>query len=153
MLLDEWGIADELQGIAQALLGEQQDGLALEARAIPERLTKRGRRKAPVLPAPLVFGPPAFEITPKEPDLGQIQMRRGVVRFEAHGLLVAGHCLRQLSLLRKRPSKVAMRFGIVRFEAQGLLVAGYRLRQPSLLRKRHSKVAMRIGIVRFEAQG
>ena len=47
VLLDEWGIADELKGVAQALLGEQQDGLALKARAVPERLTGKGAAKSP----------------------------------------------------------------------------------------------------------
>ena len=50
-------------------------------------------------------------------------MGLGKVWFEAQGLLVAGHRLRQFPLLRKRHSKVIMGFGIVRFEAQGLLVA------------------------------
>src|SRR5271166_2415385 len=73
----EWSIADELKGIAQALLGEQQDGLTLKARSVPARLTEKRPRKPPTLPSPLVLGPPRFEVIPEEPGIGQIQMGIG----------------------------------------------------------------------------
>src|SRR4051812_6762274 len=57
LLLDQRGVADELQRIAVPLLGMQQDGLAHQGRTIPEWFRELPRRQLLGLPAPFVFRP------------------------------------------------------------------------------------------------
>ena len=55
-------IANELDRVAQSLLGVEEDGSSLQRLPVPEGLRKVAPRVAFCLPAPLVFGPAALEI-------------------------------------------------------------------------------------------
>ena len=82
---DQRGIAHELDGVAETLLGVQQHGLAREVlRAGPQRrrerppaLRERGRG-----PAPFVRCPAGREIAEREPRHGELELRLGEIRPE-----------------------------------------------------------------------
>src|SRR5262249_45341295 len=50
-------VANELQRIAQSLLGVQQDGASSQGRSIPQRLRQRSAAKRFALPAPFILRP------------------------------------------------------------------------------------------------
>ena len=52
----------------------------------------------------------------------QVDVRFGVVGFEAQGLLKLRHRFRRLTLILKGKAQVVVRFGVVGVEAQGLLI-------------------------------
>ena len=62
------GIADELQRVAQPLLGMQQNRLAGQRRAVPAGLDESPGRETLALPTPFVFGKPAGQIAAAQPS-------------------------------------------------------------------------------------
>src|SRR5205807_134867 len=99
-------IANEVQGVAQALLGVQQNGLSVQRRPIPERLAEAVPRSPLALPTPFILRPPLFEVARQQPDHRAIPMGPGKVRLIAQGLLMAGECLGELPLLLENISRV-----------------------------------------------
>src|SRR5262249_19741989 len=61
-LLNQRNIANELEGVAETLLGVQQNGSALERLTVPDGLRVRSPATGSGLPAPFVFGPSLFEV-------------------------------------------------------------------------------------------
>ena len=92
-LLDQRGVADELEHIAQSLLGMEQDRSSLQGGAIPERLAEGGWRGLFALPPPFILGPPLLEVASAKPGQCSIQVRLGQVGLEAEGLLITRHRL------------------------------------------------------------
>ena len=87
-------VTDELEGVAIALLGMQEDGAPIQVRSVPKRLveiTRLGRRFA--FPAPFMTFPALLEITRKQVDKRQIEVGFGEVRFEDEGSAVIFGCL------------------------------------------------------------
>ena len=99
-LLDQRGVADELQRVAQPLLGVEQDGPPVQGGAVPEGwLEGRQRTKFLALPPPFIAGPSLLEVAHQEPSQRPIPMSLGIVGLEVEGLLIAGHRLVEPALL------------------------------------------------------
>ena len=87
---DERRVAAELDRVAEALLGMQQQDAAAERLARPQGCAnRRGRAAGP--PAPFVF-PPAFgELAVQQQSEGQVVMGIREVRVEGNGLSAGGN--------------------------------------------------------------
>ena len=85
-------VADELDGVAQPLLGMQQDGLAAERIfAEPERLAEAAaRRHAAALPAPFVFLEAAAVVAERQQRQPFVVVGVGVVLVERQHLAEIG---------------------------------------------------------------
>jgi hypothetical protein len=82
---DQRDVAQELDGVAEALLGMQQDGLAGERLAAPLRLREIARRQVADAPARLVFFPAGREVAALEQHDPLARDRLGVVGLRRLG--------------------------------------------------------------------
>ena len=97
-LANQSGIANELNGVAQALFVVQQNGLTRERRSIPTRLLKRRMSRAGGgTPTPFVSGPAARKIAVQQPQNRPAQPGRRMLGLDAQGRLIAGFGLIQFS--------------------------------------------------------
>src|SRR5271165_6902115 len=93
-LVDQRGVPDELQRIAQPLLGMDQDGPPVQGGAVPKGWVEgRQRTKFLALPPPFITWPSLLEAAYQEPSQRPIPMSLGIVGLEVEGLLIAGHGL------------------------------------------------------------
>src|SRR4051812_42352702 len=81
-LLEQRRVADELQRVAEALFGMQEDRLARERRALPLRLLENPRHQLLGLPAPFVFCPTFGPTTEQEVQHAQIGVRLAMIGLE-----------------------------------------------------------------------
>src|SRR5262249_5493394 len=72
-LLDQRGVADELEHVAQSLLRIEQDRSSIQVGAIPARLAGGGWRRLFALPPPFILGPPQLEVATAKPGQCSIQ--------------------------------------------------------------------------------
>src|SRR5580704_10090135 len=87
-LLDQRRIADELQGITQALLGIDQDAASRQGRAVPLRYRKRTWPLVSGTPAPFILGPAARKVSLGQPGQGSIEAGLGVVGLQLQGAVI-----------------------------------------------------------------
>src|SRR5262245_29239106 len=87
-LLQPGGIANEVDGVAEALLGREEDRFAVERGAVPLRNVELGEFDLARFPAPLVFGPAASEIAEQESHDAEVFVDIGVARRELDGLFI-----------------------------------------------------------------
>ncbi len=66
-LFDQGNVADELDGIAQSLLGMEEDGFSFQRLPVPECLRKEAAWALFGFPTPLVFRPAVLEIPGQKP--------------------------------------------------------------------------------------
>src|SRR4051794_12055725 len=85
-LLDQGGIPDKLQSVAQALFAMQQDAAPLQRATVPTRLGEGPGRDVLAAPAPLPLRPAPRVISLPEPDGGTPVMGLGVIGPPADGL-------------------------------------------------------------------
>ncbi len=119
-------VADELDGVAVALLGMDQDAFAAEVRAIPPGFGEVPRlgREVVRLPAPLVFLPALGEAPCEEQRLGPVTVRFGVVGIDAEGAIVARQGGVQRAPFLQGDAKVGMDLGALRRPRQGPFIGG-----------------------------
>ena len=98
-LLDQGGVAHELEHVAHPLLCLKQDGAAGARRAVPQRLRKRREPPLPEPLAPLVLSPAALEVTAQQPGDRAILADVRKLRFEIDGAPEAVHRLVQAALV------------------------------------------------------
>jgi hypothetical protein len=153
-LMHQRDVPDELQRIAQPLLGMDEDGPPVQGGAVPEGGAER-RQSAEflALPSPFVTRPSVLELAHLEPGQRLIPMRLGIVRLEADRLLIARVGLVEPALLPQCDAEVVVGIGKVGLEADGPLVARHGLREPVLLFQDAPQVVVGIGIVGLEADG
>ena len=79
--------ADELDGVAEALLGVDEEGFSAGVFAVPEGGGEgaRGDGEAGGFPAPLVFGPSFAEVSVEEEHVGEVVVGFGEIGFEGDG--------------------------------------------------------------------
>ena len=108
----QWGVAAELNGVAVALFGVDEQGAAVEGFASPLRLAEGPRGVAHLrgLPAPLVFGPAGGEAAASQQSHGQMVMSVGVIRAQGDGSAKTGFGFFQAALLLQRDAAVAVSF-------------------------------------------
>ena len=88
-MLDERCITDELQRIADALLGVQQDRAPLQGGPIPRRLLKAAQLMSAALPTPFVFLSTLPIVALRQQRQRPIPMRLGVIGLQLNRPLVA----------------------------------------------------------------
>ena len=123
---DEFRIAAELQGVAQALFAVQQNGLAGERFATPAWFgMHKGRRRA--APAPFITFPAALEVPAAQAAQGKIELRRAVLGIALDGAFEgrAGLCPAAQSF--EGDAAVVLRIGEPGRDTQSGLEAGQRL--------------------------
>src|SRR5207302_2052697 len=89
---NEWRVSNELDGIAEPLLGVEQDCLSFERLiAEPERLRKIPPPRREILhpPTPLEFLAASIEIAQQEPKTASVRMRFSIVRVDRQRPVVA----------------------------------------------------------------
>ena len=146
----QWRVAAELQGVAEALLGMDQQRPSRRRLPPPLRLGKvtPGLEHMRALPAPFVFLPARRHIPPRQQRHRQVVMRPRKVRLEVDSPLVAGARLVQPPQLLQRVAQVVVRLGKVRLEVDSPAAACNRLVQPPQSRQRIAQVVMGLRIVR-----
>src|ERR1700678_247149 len=85
-------IAQELQRVAQTLVGVNEDRSAQYGLAVPPGRGKVADavRVSGTTPKPLVFGPPCFIAAEKEQHDAEVEMRLGEIRTAGEGVAIAG---------------------------------------------------------------
>jgi hypothetical protein len=127
-------VAGELDHVAIALIGDQQQGAARSERpAVPLRAAARRQqwRYAGKPQPPLVFLPAAGEIALQQRRFGDAEMRAGKFRVERQRALGGSNCRRrfQAIVIEDTEIVVAMRIGGV--ERHGPLAGGERRVAPT----------------------
>ena len=152
-LLDQRRVADELDRVAQPLLGMEEDGSSFQRLPVPERLRKVAPLDTVGFPTPFVFGPAALEIARSAATSERlIPVRVGKVRLQFQGPAVAGDRFVQLPLVVQGSAQVVVRLGKVRLQFQGPAVAGDRFVQLPLVLQGSAQVVVRLGKVGLQFQ-
>ena len=97
-LIGQRQVADKLQGVAQTLLGMEQEPCARKRLAIPLRLREvsPGAGKVGTFPSPFVLLPARCKFTPCQQCQGKIVVGFGIVRLQGDGLVIGGDGLFQV---------------------------------------------------------
>ena len=90
-------VARELDGVAGALFGMDEQGLSGIGTPVPSGMRALEGRKLPGLPAPLVLGKAARVVAQLQQGQAQVEVRLGIVGLQRNGALVGGHGLRGLA--------------------------------------------------------
>ena len=154
-LFDERGEADELDGIAQALFGMQQNGAMWKAISPPERLREMPDAWFHLLglPAPLVILPALGEIAHQQQSVCQIVVRLGMIGLLLDRLSIAAYRLREFPLVFQDIAEIAIGVGIIGLQTHGLLEAADRLVEAALIAQGNAEVVVRRGKIRPQLQG
>ena len=121
-LLDQLRIANELNRIAQALLGIEKDSLALQGRAVPARLVARARHNSGPCPALFVILPTACKITLQQAQIGTIPEGHFIAGIDGERLPIVLGGQVQLPLLKKCAAQIALCIRMFGIKAQRLLI-------------------------------
>ncbi len=140
--------AQELDGVAEALLGVQQDGLAVERLAAPLRLRKIARRQVADIPARLVFLPPGREVAAQKVQHAFARGRHAVVRIERARAAKARERLVHAAHVLQREPEVEVRDRKLRRERDRAAAGGFRLFRLPEGAQRVREVGMGFGIAR-----
>src|SRR5579862_1873136 len=90
----QWYVANELDGITEALFGIEQKGASGQRAAVPRRLGEVSwGRKILRFPSPLVLLPPCGETPLHQQGQAKIQVGIGMVWLESDGPTIRGHGL------------------------------------------------------------
>jgi hypothetical protein len=149
--LHEGSVAEELQGVAQSLFGVEQDGLAVQTRAIPAWLGEGTRREFGGLPAPLVLGPAALVVAGLQIGHGAVGMGLGVAGTQPQGLGKGGLGGVKVGAFAQGDAQVVEGFGVGGVQTQGGAEDVEGLVEQSFLTESEAEVVVGLGIVGLEA--
>src|SRR5208337_5128124 len=85
-LRDGRRVADELDRVAQSLLGPEEDGAAVQWRSIPGRPALAEDRMLPAAEPPFILGPAPREVSPLEAGQSVVHMDRAQLGSPLQGL-------------------------------------------------------------------
>ena len=144
--------ANAVEGVTQALLGVQEQGLAREGGiAAPRGLRELApvRRKVGTLPAPLVALPALRKIPDQQPALRALQLRIGEIWPDGDGRFVTRDGLVHALHFLQYVATVVMRLGEIGFEEDSPVEAGERLVQPVQCLQCEPAIApaLRVGLI------
>ena len=151
--LHQRGETDEVQGVAQSLLGVYQDPAAGQGRTVPDRLRKRTQGDALADPTPFMLGPTPFVVALKEPDDRSVAMGGRMVRLQMQRLLVASTRFVELALLLEYRAQCIVDACIRRRETDGLLQASNSFIQLALVAQDNPQIVVCFGMVGLQAHG
>ena len=142
-------IADEHDGVAEPLLGMQQDGLAPErVFAEPERLAQAAPRDAGTLPAPFILRETAAVVVDRQQRQRLVEMRVGEVLVGRDRLAVAFEPITVPAGRLQRLATRAQRLGMARHEHDEAVVAGDRFLVAPDAEQRTRAIHQRLRVVR-----
>ena len=121
---DDRGIPDELDRVAEAVVGIQQDRPALERAAVPGRLGEPGDGELRALQPPFVLGPAPLEIAHLEPGQGAAEVDLGQVGLDGQRPIIASERLGEMSLGLQRVAEVVMGLGVIGVQPSRPPIAG-----------------------------
>jgi len=131
---DQGKIADELDGVAESLLGVEKDRAAVQRRAVPAGLFEMGvgLEEGGAFPSPLEFRPAALEVAVGQERQPEIGMHFGIVRSQSGRTLKSGQGLVEASRGGESNAQVGKRVGQARRGVDGvallpLLMGGKKL--------------------------
>ena len=144
---------DELQRVAEALLGAQQERPPCDRSAVPSWRRRPRDRVAGHPQPPLVLRPPAGEIAVEQPQLRTVRMRLREIRSEGDRAVEMrrGRC--ELAARLEREPDAVVRERMVRADRERPTVRGERLVDPSDRRQREAGVGVGLRPVGLQAQG
>src|SRR6202011_351938 len=119
-------VAQELNRVAETLLGMQQDGLAVERLAAPLRLFEIARLQVADAPARLVFLPAGGEVAAQEVQHALAGERHAVAGIERTGAAEARERLVHAAHVLEREAEVEVRDGEARGERDRPAAGGLR---------------------------
>ncbi len=128
----------------------QQDGLAGEVFAAPQRSRQLAQRRLPRLPAPLVF-PPAIGKIPRD-ELRDTEIEMGVAEIGSIGdrTTIMLDRFRQAALCPINQPEIVVGLGHIRGEGEGAAKAFRRFAELIMSKLCSSQLADDGGIVRFQ---
>ena len=146
------GVTDELNDVAVALLGMQQNAPPPQLAPIPERLGKRpgGRGEVFEFPAPFIFGPPALPLAFGQQGGAKLPMGFAMGRFEAQDLFATRYRRFEIGLFLVEKGLVDQGADMIRAQGQGLAIGGHGLDGPVQVLQNQAEVVMGVGVARIE---
>ena len=121
--LDHGQVADELDGIAQALLGIHENGFAFQGGAVPARPGERARRHVGLRPALLVILPAAREIAHEQAQQRTLPAGRRLVGTEPQGVVDVQQRFFEKAQARQSDGETVVRVRMLGRKAQHVPVA------------------------------
>ena len=148
------GVTDELNDVAVALLGMQQNAPPPQLAPIPERLGKRpgGRGEVFEFPAPFIFLPPALPLALGQQGGAKLPMGLGMGRLEAQDLFATGYRRVEIEFLLVKKALVDQGVGMVWAQGQCLAISGHGLDGPAEVLQNQAEVVMGVGVARVEGE-
>ncbi len=150
-LLEQPGVADELQRIAHALLGNQRQAAAFQGLARPARKIRQRPGAGQTQPG-FVSRPAPSIISLDQVARRQTYLRAGQVGSNIQRLLVMGLGPIEIAVGHQQIAQVVVRFDVVRFVGQGLVEVGAGLRKIVLLGQDDSQIVVRFGMIGQQSQ-
>ena len=122
----ERDVAEELERVAEALLGVEENGAAGEGGAVPLGLAEIAAEGEEVaaLPAPFVLWPAGGKIATVEEEEGEIAVGIGVVGLEGDGLAIGSGSVVEAGEIAEGVAEVIVSGGVAGVERVGLVVSG-----------------------------
>ncbi len=149
-------IPAELQRVAEALFGVDQQGAPLETLAAqPQRHREITNRRLELAgaPAPFVLPPALGVLAQGQAAHGLMEMGFRIVGLQRQRPVEGGHGLVEAALLAEDDGAVQMGLGVIRIERDGLGEAQQRLVQPLELVEGAAALVVRLGVARFQRDG
>jgi hypothetical protein len=143
-------VAQELDAVAQALLGVQQDGPAGERLAAPLRLGEVARRQVADTPARLVLVPAGREVAAQELEHALAGRRHGVVGIERARLAKAREGLVHAVEVLEREAEVEVGDGKARRQRDGPAACGFGVRRMADGAQCVPQIGIGLGVVGLE---
>ena len=123
---DLLGVADELDRVAFALLGFQQERAAGERRAIPDGLWVLEADDGKVLHPAIVFAPAAGIVSRQEQDHRAAADRGFIIGLELNGRIEVGQGVGKAAGFHERGGILAVTFGVSGLQLEGGIEVGER---------------------------
>ena len=108
LFLNEGDVANELQRVAQALFGVQQNRLTLQGRAVPLRPGRTQRGQVLAAPTPFILSPTFVELAELEQSHTLALVGLGMAGVQAQCFIEMRHGLNHFILIDRSDSQVVM---------------------------------------------
>ena len=151
--LDLLGIADEVDRVAHALLGFEEQGAAVERGAVPDGVWVRDADERLAFQTPVVFRR-AFGIVAQQQERdAEIFAGFDVLGFAFEGLAEAGDGVWQAAGPEAEDGLAVDRFPILGIDREGGVKRPFRLGHAAEIEQDDAHVAIRAGVVGAKAEG
>ncbi len=152
---DQRGVTAELDRVAEALLGMEENGPALDLLGSKPQWLREialGVLKLRRCPSPFVFLPAAIEVPQQQPADRFVVMRIGKIRPQRQRALITFQCRVVALEIMQGSAAIGDSLGIIRPQRQRALVARQRLLEPLQEMQGIAAIIMCLGIIRPQRQ-